>query len=88
MHRGFCPPTPRHARHATSLTYHSGPASAAGETRRYGINTPLKRRGLRAWGRNWGDGRIAECPRLQQKSSGALIDGSLSSSIARRHSAA
>ena len=66
MHRGFCPPTPRHARHATSLTCNSGPASAAGETGRYGFNTPLERRGLRAWGRNWGDGRIAECPRLLQ----------------------
>lgn len=73
MHRGFCRPTPRHTRHAKSIACNSGPALPAGETRRYGFNTPLEQRGLRARGRNWCEGRIAECPRLQQKSSEPLI---------------
>ena len=64
---GFCLPTPRHARHATFIACNSGSASPAGETRRYGFNMPLEQRELRAWGRNWSEGRIAECPRLQQK---------------------
>jgi hypothetical protein len=63
MHRGRCVPTPRHARYATSV------ASPAGETGRYGFNTPLAQRELRARGRNWFEGRIAECPRLQQNGS-------------------
>jgi hypothetical protein len=72
MQRGFCLPTPRHARHATSIASNAGRGSPAGETRRYGFNTSLAQRELRARGRNWVDGRIAECPRLQQKSSAAL----------------
>jgi hypothetical protein len=66
MHRGFCLPTPRHARHATSIACNSGATSAAGETRRYGFNTALAQGGLRARGGNRFEGRIAECPRLQQ----------------------
>src|SRR5260370_22710834 len=65
MHRRFGLPTPRHARHATSIACDSGPASPAGETRRYGFNTPLAQREQRAWGRQGSEGRIAERPRLQ-----------------------
>lgn len=67
MRRGFCLPTPRHRRHATSIACNSGPASPAGKTRRSGFNTPLAQRELRARGRNWVKGRIANCPRLQQE---------------------
>jgi hypothetical protein len=73
MHRGFCLPAPRHARHATSVACNSGAASPAGETRRSGFNTPLAQWALHARVRNWVKGRIAECPRLQQKSSEPLI---------------
>src|SRR5437879_3703320 len=69
MRRGFCRPTPRHARHATSIASNSGWASRTGKTRRIGFNTPLAQRELRARGRNWSEGRIAECPRLQQNGS-------------------
>jgi hypothetical protein len=69
MRRGFRLPTPRHARHATSIARSSGPALPATETQRHGFNTPLaQQRELRARGRNWFRGRIAECPRLRQKS--------------------
>jgi len=51
------------------MACNSSPASLAGETQRYGFNTPLAQRELRARGRNWGEGRIAECPRLQQNGS-------------------
>jgi hypothetical protein len=67
MHRGFCLLTPRHTRQATFIASNSGPASPDGETRCYGFNTPLAQRELRAWGRNWNEGRIAKRPRLQQK---------------------
>ena len=60
----FSLPTPRHA---TSTVCNSGAASPAGEPWRCGSNTPLAQRELRARGRNWFEGRIAECPRLQQK---------------------
>ena len=66
MHRRFCLPTPRHARQATSIADNSGPASRTGETRRYGFEMPLAQRELRACERNWSEGRIAKCPRLQQ----------------------
>jgi hypothetical protein len=67
MHRGgFFRPTPRPARRSTSLAYNSGPPSPAAETRRFRFNTPLEQQGLRARGRNWFEGRIAECPRLLQ----------------------
>ena len=69
MHRGFSLPTPRHARRATSIACNTGPASPAGETWRYRFNTALAERELRAQGRNWFEGRIAECPRLQQNGS-------------------
>ena len=72
MHRGFCLPAPRHARRATSIACNSGPASPAGETRRYGRNTPLAQRELRACEGNWSEGRIAKCPRLQQMRSRAM----------------
>jgi hypothetical protein len=75
MHRGFGLPTPRHARHATSLACESGPASPAQETWRCRFNTPLTQREVRAWGRNWCEGRIAKCPRLQQKPSDLPITG-------------
>jgi Helix-turn-helix domain len=74
MHRGFCRPMPRHARHGTSIACDSGPASPARETRRYKFNMTLApQRGLRAWGGSWFEGRIAKCPRLQQKWSEARI---------------
>jgi hypothetical protein len=69
MHRGFCLPTPRYARHATSMACNSSSGSSAGETWRCGFNTPLGQRRLRARGRSWFEGRIAECPRLQQNGS-------------------
>ncbi len=69
MRRGFGLPTPRFARRATSVACNSGPASTAGETWRNGFNSALAQRELRARGRNWFDGRIAECPRLQQNGS-------------------
>jgi len=69
VRRGICVPKPRHARHATAITCNSVPASPAGETWRCGSNTPLAQRELRARGRNWFEGRIAECPRLQQNGS-------------------
>jgi len=43
--------------------------SSVGEPRRYVFNSPLAQRELRARGRNWFEGRIAECPRLQQNGS-------------------
>jgi hypothetical protein len=58
MHRGFCLLTPRHTRQATFIASNSGPASPAGEIRRYGFNTPLAQRDLRARGRNWSEGGI------------------------------
>jgi hypothetical protein len=85
MHRGsFCLLTPRHARHATSIACNSGPVSPAGKTRRYGFNSPLAQRKLRARGRNWNEGRIADRPRLQHSrarhglslGSGLLFQGS------------
>ena len=66
MHRGCCLPTLRPARRSTSIARNSGPPSRAGETCRRRFNTPLTQRELRARGRNWCEGRIAECPRLQQ----------------------
>ena len=45
------------------------PGITVGETWRYGFNTLLAQRELRAQGRNWFEGRIAECPRLQQNGS-------------------
>jgi len=68
MHRGFCLPTPGHARRSTSIARNSAPPSRAGETWRRKCNAPIARE-LRAWGRSWCDGRIAECPRLQQNRS-------------------
>jgi hypothetical protein len=85
MHRGgFCLPTPRHARHATLIGCNSGPASLAGESGCYGFNTPLAQWQLRARGRNWFEGRIADRPRLQHSKarhglglgSGLLFQGS------------
>jgi hypothetical protein len=73
MHHGFCLPTRRLTRHATAITCNSVPASPAAETWRRRFNTPLPQRELRARGRNWFEGRIAKCPRLQQKSSELLI---------------
>ena len=87
MRRGFSRLTPRRARHAISIARNSGPASPARETGRFGFNTHLAQRELRARGGSWFEGRIAECPRLQQKCCQLLIDGSLSSSITCRHSA-
>jgi hypothetical protein len=70
MHRGgFCLPAPRPARQLRSKACSSGPTSPAGESRHYQFNTPLAQRELRARGRNWFEGRIAKCPRLQQKPS-------------------
>jgi hypothetical protein len=66
MRRPFCLPTPRNARHATSIACNSGLASLAGETGRYGFDMPLAQRELRACERNCNEGRIAKCPRLQQ----------------------
>jgi hypothetical protein len=61
---------PRKARHAvlpTSLAHDSGSTPEAVQIWGDGFNTPLAQRELRARGRNWSEGRIAKCPRLQQK---------------------
>jgi hypothetical protein len=71
MQRGFYLTTPRQARYATSIPCNSDPASPTGE--HYGVNTPLAPMDRRARERNWCEGRIAKCPRLQQKPSVLLV---------------
>ena len=55
---------PRHAR--TSLTGEPGSPQESGEICSDGFDTPVAQRALHARGRNWIEGRIAVCPRLQQ----------------------
>jgi hypothetical protein len=72
MHRGgLSIDTPRLARHA--IARNSRSALPRVKTQYQEFNTTLAQRGLRARGRNWVEGRIAECPRLQQKPSDLLI---------------
>ena len=56
-----------HAILPTSLARDSDSPLGAAETRDDGFNTPVAQWALHAWGRYWVEGRIAKCPRLQQK---------------------
>jgi hypothetical protein len=56
----------RHALLPISLVRHSGSPTEAGQIGDYGFNASVAQRELHARGRNWFDGRIAECPRLLQ----------------------
>ena len=66
------PPNERHAVLPTSLARDSDWPSEPVEILGDGFNTPVAQWALHTRGRNWLEGRIAECPRLQQKSSEPL----------------
>lgn len=55
------------APHATAVPRNSRSASQHAKTRCHESNRALVQRELRARGRHWFEGRIAECLRLQQK---------------------
>ena len=80
MRRGSRLPGPPSPLRATLTASRSDSPARACDRWRGTFNTSFAQRQLRARGRNWCDGRIAECPRLQQKSYGPLINHSLSSS--------
>ena len=72
MPRGSCVPGPPSHLRATLRACTSSSPSEAGERWHGRFIALLAQRQERARGRNWCDGRIAECPRLQQKSSEPL----------------
>ena len=68
MRGGVLLPRARHAALATSLVRHSGAPTEAGQIGVRGFHPSAAAQwALHARGRNWIDGRIAKCPRLQQK---------------------
>ena len=62
-------PNTWHAILPTWLAHDSDSPPGAGETWDDGFKTPVAQWALRARGRYWVEGRIAECPRLQQNGS-------------------
>jgi hypothetical protein len=66
MRRGVDLPAQRQARCATSEALRFAPASPAGQSRQSGDDYLLSQRELRAGDRNWSEGRIAKCLRLQR----------------------
>jgi len=73
MRSGALLTRPRHAVLQTSLIRHSTSPTEAGQIGDHGFNASVAQRELRARGRNGFEGRIAKCPRLQQKPSDLLI---------------
>lgn len=73
MRGGEAPPRSRHAPPPTSTARDPNSVPTAGATWEVGFSTSLAQRVVHARGTNWFEGRIAECPRLQQKSSELLI---------------
>lgn len=73
MPRGSCLPGPPSHLRATLTACRSGSPSRVGDRWRGRFNASFAQRQLHAGGRNWFEGRIAECPRLQQKPSEPLI---------------
>ena len=69
MHRGLCLSIPWRDACATSIGTDSRSPLRAAEVRRGRFNVPVMQVALRARGRNWREGRIAECPRMQQNDS-------------------
>src|SRR5580700_2872895 len=59
--------TPRHAVLPASLMRHSASPTEAGRIGNDEFNMSVAQWALHARGRNWVEGRIAKCPRLQQK---------------------
>ena len=69
MHCGVRSPKARHAVLPTSLVRDSDSWPEAGRIWFEGLNPSVLRWALHARGRNEVEGRIAECPRLQQNGS-------------------
>lgn len=67
MRGGVSLPTARHALLLTSVARDSNSLSEALEILGDGFSTPVVQWALQVRGRNWFEGRIAGCPRLQQK---------------------
>jgi len=66
MRGGVWPHNARHAVLPTSLARASDSLPEAGQICDEGFNASVAQWALHARGRNWVEGRIAVCPRLQQ----------------------
>lgn len=66
MRRGVDLSSRHQARCATSEAFSFAPASPTGESRQFGDDHLLSQLEPRAGDRNWGEGRIAKCLRLQR----------------------
>jgi hypothetical protein len=73
MRGGVRPHNTRHAVLPTSLMRHSTSPTEAGQIGNNGFNMSVAQWALHARGRNWVEGRIANCPRLQQEPSVLLV---------------
>jgi hypothetical protein len=66
MRGGVRPAKTRHVVVPSPLERDSHSPQGMGQIREDRCNSSVAQWALRAGGRNWVDGRIAECPRLQQ----------------------